>query len=222
VGAVVSAGPLSRDQITALMSDSPLRQNAPMATSDTDTRGTPAPAAQALADDESSLAPTIADGVPVHYLDPAAAWASEVGARSGGTRLEAAVVARVKLLFDDEKADVREQQEWEAVFFPLDGDLDAAEARHVDYDDRDFRSTPPESAIYVLPKAELKAKAYFTKAKSELQDHLYRTMGVEVFKTPISRCSRGSVNRRATSRTRCGPGCRRARGQSGRPSCASR
>ncbi|MEO5841943.1 MAG: DUF87 domain-containing protein [Acidimicrobiales bacterium] len=183
-------GPLSREQITTLMADSPLRQQS--APRPTDAGSTTAPGAEppapmsapapALADDESSLAPTIADGVPVYYLDPAAAWGSEVNARSGSKRLEAAVVARVKLLFDDEKADVREQQEWEAVFFPLNGALDASEARHVDYDDRDFRSTPPDSAVYVLPDAELKSKTYFAKAKTELQDHLYRTMTVEVLK----------------------------------------
>ena len=181
-------GPLSREQITSLMANSPLRQSTATSAGDSavatgGASATPAaPTAPALADDETSLAPTIADGVSVHYLDPAAAWATDLGARSGGKRLEAAVVARVNLLFDDEKAGVREQQEWEAVFFPLDGDIDAAEARHVDYDDRDFRSTPPDAAIYVLPKSELKAKAYFTKAKAELQDHLYRTMQVEVFK----------------------------------------
>jgi uncharacterized protein YukE len=38
--------------------------------------------------------------------------------------------------------------------------------------------------VYVLPNAELKSKTYFTKAKTELQDHLYRTMTVEVQKNP--------------------------------------
>jgi hypothetical protein len=146
-----------------------------------------APAASApaaLADNESSLAPKVAAGVPVYHLDPAASWSAEVGARSGGKRLEAAVVARVKLLFDDERADVREQQEWEAVFFPLRGALDASEARHVDYDDRDLRSNAPDNAVYVLPEADLDSKTFFTKAKSELQDHLYRTMSVTALKNP--------------------------------------
>jgi uncharacterized protein YukE len=140
----------------------------------------------------------------VSYLDPAASWASEIGARPGGKRLEAAVVARVKLLFDDERADVREQQEWEAVFFPLDGALDAAEARSVDYDDRDFRSTAPESAIYVLPNAELKSKTYFTKAKTELQDHLFRTMSVEVFKNAELKLFSRVGESKEDFETRCG------------------
>jgi hypothetical protein len=203
-------GPLSREQITALMADSPLRHQS--AARPVDTAGAPArdsePAAAApapaLADDESSLAPTIADGVPVYYLDPAAAWASQVGARSGSKRLVAAVVARVNLLFDDEKADVREQQEWEAVFYPLDGALDAANARHVDYDDRDFRSTPPDGAVYVLPDAELKSKTYFAKAKAELQDHLYRTMTVEVFKNSELKLFSRVGESKEDFETRCG------------------
>ena len=184
-------GPLSRDQIAALMANSPLRATETAAGLATATAGAPAadagpaPArATARADNESSLAPAIADGVAVYHLDPAAPWAADVGARAGGKKLQAGVVARVKLLFDDEQADRREQQEWEAVFFPLNGPLDVAEARHVDYDDRDLRSAPPDSVVYVLPEAELKSKTYFTKAKSELQDHLYRTMSVTVLKNP--------------------------------------
>jgi hypothetical protein len=196
-------GPLSRDQITALMASSPLRDQATVADG---AAATPpaAPAATPLADDESSLAPTIADGITVYHLDPAAVWAADVGARSGGKRLQAAVVARVKLLFDDERADVREQQEWEAVFFPLGANLDVAEARHVDYDDRDFRSAAPDSATYVLPQAELKSKAYFTKAKSELQDHLYRTITIEVFKNPELKLFSRIGESKADFETRCG------------------
>ena len=200
-------GPLSRDQITALMASSPLRDQATVAETHSGTGASTtaaAPAAATLADDETSLAPTIADGITVHHLDPAAAWAADVGARAGGKRLQAAVVARVKLLFDDERADVREQQEWEAVFFPLGANLDVAEARHVDYDDRDFRSAAPDSATYVLPQAELKSKAYFTKAKSELQDHLYRTITVEVFKNPELKLFSRIGESKADFETRCG------------------
>ena len=203
-------GPLSRDQITALMADSPLRQQSASAARPADAGGDatrssePATLAPALADDESTLPPIIAAGVAVHYLDPAAAWATEVGARPGGKRLQAAVVARVKLLFDDEKADVREQQEWEAVFFPLDGNLDATGARHVDYDDRDFHAAAIGPTVYVLPKAELKSKTYFTKAKSELQDHLYRTMTVEVFKNAELKLFSRIGESKDDFETRCG------------------
>jgi hypothetical protein len=197
-------GPLSRDQISELMADSPLRQQSASAARTADTAAAAPTAPTTLADDESTLPPIIAAGVAVYYLDPAAAWAAEVGARSGGKRLQAAVVARVKLLFDDERADVREQQEWEAVFFPLEGSLDAGEARHVDYDDRDFHAAAIGPAVYVLPKAELKSKTYFTKAKSELQDHLYRTMTVELFKNADLKLFSRIGESKADFETRCG------------------
>lgn len=206
-------GPLSRDQISALMANSPLRAAATTTASAAARGGTGASSATtaaaasapaALADNESSLAPAIADGVPVYHLDPAAPWAGELGVKAGGKRLQAGVIARVKLLFDDEKADVREQQEWEAVFFPLDGPIDAAEARHVDYDDRDLRSGAPDGAVYVLPDAELKSKTYFTKAKSELQDHLYRTMSVTVLKNDELKLFSRAGESQSDFEARCG------------------
>jgi hypothetical protein len=212
-------GPLSRDQVAALMANSPLRaveaatrtasaSGAAPATAigapGGDTVAAAAAPTTALADNESSLAPAIADGVPVYHLDPAAPWAAELGVRAGGKRLEAGVIARVKLLFDDEKADRREQQQWEAIFFPINGALDAAEARHVDYDDRDLRSAAPDGAVYVLPDADLKSKTYFTKAKSALQDHLYRTMSVTVLKNPELKLFSRAGESQSDFEARCG------------------
>jgi hypothetical protein len=179
-------GPLSREQIATLTKDSPRRALAAAATDADGTTGsgsgtTGAPAPAVLADDESTVAPDVAAGTRVVYLDPAAGWAEQIGATSTGRRLQAGVVARCQLLFDDEKADVREQQEWEAVWFPLDGALAPEQAVPVDYDDRDLRDTPPEGAVWVLPSAPVKNKAFFAKAKQDLQDHLYRSRTVEVF-----------------------------------------
>jgi hypothetical protein len=207
-------GPLSREQVSALMASSPLRSIEAASTAPSAPSSAPAsapssatataPAARTLSDNESSLAPKIADGIPVYHLDPAATWARDIGARAGGTRLEAAVVARVKLLFDDERAGVREQQEWEAVFHPVAGALDAGEARHVDYDDRDFRSAAPDGAVYVLPDAELDSKTYFSKAKTELQDHLYRTMSVTVLKNPELKLFSRAGESQSDFEARCG------------------
>ena len=49
---------------------------------------------------------------------------SWVGAAAGGSRLRAFVAARVSLRFDDTSAGVDEQQEYEALYGPLDGGLD--------------------------------------------------------------------------------------------------
>ena len=51
---------------------------------------------------------------------------------------QAAAVARVSLRFDDEKADLVHDEEWEAVLYPLAAHPDPAAAVAVDYDDRDL------------------------------------------------------------------------------------
>lgn len=174
-------GPLTREQISLLME--PRRAELlPPPPAAVDTAGTgqvtaAAPAAPTvLADDETTHPPSVAEGTPVAHLDPAAPWAAELGAVAGGTRLQAALVARVRLLFDETAGDLRHEQEWEAVLFPLDAeqaDMDAAIA--VDYDDRDLTGSAPEHARYVLPAAKIRNKTYFSKAATDLRDRLYRT-----------------------------------------------
>jgi Helicase HerA, central domain len=128
-----------------------------------------------LADNESTVAPEVADGVEVAYLDPAAPWSDQVGAVAGGRRLQSALVARVRLLFDETKGDLRHEAEWEAVVFPLGSDVDGADFVAVDYDDRDLRPDPPAGAIYVLPDAKIHTKTFFKTAQRVLKDHLYRS-----------------------------------------------
>jgi hypothetical protein len=120
------------------------------------------------------VAPDVAEGTAVYYLDAAAPWAAEVGAVPGGTRLQPALVTRVRMLFDDTKADLRETVEWEA-FVPVgDGDVDWSAARQLDYDSRDLRRDAPGAATYVLPAAPIANKAWFRSATSDLKDHLHR------------------------------------------------
>jgi len=171
-------GPLTRDQIGVLMADQ--RAAAPAAPSNAPAQGAPAAAAPApvaateLADDESAVAPEVADGVEVAYLDAAAPWAGDVGASVGVRRLQPALAARVQLLFDDTKGDLRHEAEWEAVVGPLGVDVDGKDFTPVDYDDRDLRSDPPDNAVYVLPEAKIHTKTFFNDAKRALKDHLYR------------------------------------------------
>jgi hypothetical protein len=192
-------GPLSRDQIATLTRDNPRRQlaaspavaaaavSAPGSTAGPATPSPTAPSsapAPTLGDDESAAQPAVADGIRTYFLDPAAPWASEYGVSAGGRRLQAAVFARCSLLFDDDKADIREQQEWEAFFFPLDGPLDPGAAHTVDYDDRDLRNDAPAGAVFVLPSADVKSKAWWAKAKAEVVDSLYRRQSLEVMRNP--------------------------------------
>ncbi len=166
------AGPLTSDQISSLMAvkAADLMGRAASAPA---TAGDPAPAvdpgaspvetvvaaapATVLADDESAVAPSFPDSLPVRYVAASAPWLGQLDLGPAGDRLQAAVAARVKLLFDETKADLRHDEEWEAII-PLTGDrLDVDSAINVDFDDRDFTTDPPPNPTYILPPFEVGA-----------------------------------------------------------------
>ncbi len=164
-------GPLTKEQIATLTPDT-------AAADEESVTVTQSP----LADDESAVAPPVADGVPVRWLDPAAPWAAEVGADPAGKRLQAFLAARVSLRFDDTKADLDTTQEWEALYGPLDGGLDLDRATEVDYDDRDLRTEPPNGAAYVLPGVKLDEASFFRDAAREIQRRLTDTETLELLR----------------------------------------
>lgn len=169
-------GPLTREQISQLTTDE--QRSAGISAGD----GQAASAAPvALADNESAIAPQIADNVQVRYLDPGVDYSDEIGASATGKRLKAGVAVRVEMLFDDTKAKLRHEVEWEAIITPLDGPLDPDDAIEVDYDDRDLTSKEPEGAVYVLPDAKIKNKTYFTSAQKAIKDHIYSNEELELF-----------------------------------------
>ena len=185
-------GPLTRQQITSLKSGAPAPaepvpapakaapaapESAPAATPAAPP--TPAPAAPTLAADETPVAPTVAGGIPVYHLDPAASWATSVGAVPGN-RLRPAVIARVRLRFDDAKAGVVNDQEYEAVLAPVTPAPLASAFVAVDYDDRDLLPTPPPGAIYTMPPTEVASKTWWTALQRDLTDHLAQSMSLEV------------------------------------------
>ena len=65
-----------------------------------------------------------------------------------------ALAARVRLLFDETKGDLRHEAEWEAVVGPLGTDVDGADFVAVDYDDRDLRPDPPDGRRLRPPRGE--------------------------------------------------------------------
>jgi hypothetical protein len=143
-----------------------------------------APAAPAgLGHDEVPVAPTVAPGVPVSFLDPAAPWAASVGVVPG-SHLQAAVVARVHLRYDDTKADLVHDEEYEAVLAPLAATPDPADFVAVDYDDRDLLDAAPAQGVYVLPDAAIARKPWWTALQRSLTDHLVRTRTVEILANP--------------------------------------
>ncbi len=172
--ATVPAAPAAGDAAAAAPT-APAPPTAPAAAPTSPMAAAPTP----LGADETPVAPKVAAGIPVHHLDPAASWAASVGAVPGN-RLTAGVVARVLLRFDDAKAGVAHDQEYEAVLTPIPAAPLGDQFVAVDYDDRDLLPTPPEGAIYRLPPSEVSAKTWWTGLQRELADHLQRRMTVEI------------------------------------------
>jgi hypothetical protein len=194
-------GPLTRDQIATLMADrkaalappagAPAPPAAPApaaeATAPAEPAAAAAPSAAAAptgADETLPVAPTVAEGVAVRWLDPAAPWAAQAGAVPTSTKLAPALVARVSLLFDDDKLDLRSTEEWEAVYLPLAAQFDPAAAIAVDHDDRDLRTEAPAGATYVLSDVPLEKKTWFTGAEKAIVDHLFRSRTTQVLRNP--------------------------------------
>ena len=128
--------------------------------------------------------PTVAGGVAVRWVDPAAPWLGEVGGDATGTTGEAAVVARVMLRYDETKADLVHDEEYEAVLFPLGASVDVTRAIAVDYDDRDLRDTDPGGWTYRLSDAPISESAFWKQLPRDLVDHLARSMSLEL---PVNR-----------------------------------
>ena len=211
-------GPMTRDQIAAVMKAAPAVVPTSQAQTDAPTPppiatqpevpvpeaaptlgaaaapGAVTPAAvpdqvpePAPTDDETPVMPTVADGVPVSYLDPAAAWAAHVGAVAAGPtgpRLQAAAVARVILRYQLAQADVAQDEEYEAIINPLPEQTMSLEPLVVDYDDRDLLAQAPAAARYVLPAAKVANKTYWSTLSKDLTDHLANSATLQVLHNP--------------------------------------
>ena len=187
-------GPLARDQISSLMVGQRPGTTTPTATSiplssppsgpgsavNAPPTAAPESAGPVLADDETVVMPEVAPGVGVRWADIAAPWLNTLGGDSRGARYEAAVVARVALRYDDDKADLVHDEEYEAVLFPLSAQTDVTQAIGVDYDDRDLRPSAPQPCTYRLSAAPIKDKAFWTRLERDLIDYLVRSQTVEL------------------------------------------
>jgi len=189
-------GPMTRDQIEMMMG--PARNDgaatpdpvaaagaaagitaAPQAAT-TVAAGAGSAPAPALADDESAIMPDVGDGTPVRYVDVAAPWLEDVGGDTRGKRLEAAVVARVALRYDETKADLVHDDEYEAVLFPLREQADMSQIVQVDYDDRDLQTNAPDGAVYRLSDAKIANKTFWNQVERDIKDQLTRTLSLEL------------------------------------------
>ena len=124
--------------------------------------------------------PAVATGIAVRYVDVAAPWLPSVGGNSAGTTRSAAIVARVALRYDETKADLLHDDEYEAVLFPLGEQLDVTALMPVDYDDRDLQLDPPAGVTFELPAAPVDTKTYWTAAERDIRDHLVRTLALDL------------------------------------------
>ncbi len=136
--------------------------------------------AETLPSDQSVVAPEVADGIAVRWVDVAAPWLGDVGGDSRGTVREAAVVARVAVRYDETKADLVHDEEFEAVIFPLTDPADVSTLTAVDYDDRDLRTDAPTGATYRLTDARIHTKTFFNDIERDLRDHLTRILSIEI------------------------------------------
>ena len=174
-------GPLTREQIAILMADQRAATEAPTTPATPTTPTTPTtPSLEPTSPTQSPVMPTVAAGIPVRWADPAAPWLSSVGADSRGTEHAAAIVARVALRYDDDKADLVHNDEYEAVVHPLVAPVDASRAIAVDYDDRDLRTDAPTACTYRLVDAPIDTKTFWTHIQRDLIAHLVRTRPLEL------------------------------------------
>ncbi|HEY1280477.1 MAG TPA: DUF87 domain-containing protein, partial [Acidimicrobiales bacterium] len=166
-------GPMTRDQIALAMRGA---MPAPPATLAPPT-GAPLPAPEEAPTDPdvTPVMPDVGGGVPVRWADPAAPWLSAIGGASASSTFAAAAVARVALRYDDTKADLVHDEEYETVLFPLSAHPDVTTATAVDYDDRDLREAAPTPCNYRLTDGPIGERAFWTQLPKDLVDHLTRS-----------------------------------------------
>jgi hypothetical protein len=165
-------GPLTRDEVGRLVGDDPRRSESRPVQSNAPT----------TSDDATTVPPVVAAGIPVAHLDPAAAWASRVGAVTNPSRYRAAVVVRVDLTFDDRAADIDHDESWEAVIIPIADALDPEAAIAVDHDERDLTAERSFGVPYELPDAPIDTAKWWKAARSAITDHLHRHRSIEVYR----------------------------------------
>lgn len=173
-------GPLTRAELLRLKPD-----DTGFETADDSASTAATETEEELASDETSVMPRVASGVEVRFLDPGAPWARDVGVGTRGGRLEAGLAIRIHMLFDERVGDIRHEEEWEAVVFPLDGSFDADDAVAVDFDERDFgESSSPQGTRYALPDAPIDRSSFFRDAENALEERLFRHETLELYRNP--------------------------------------
>ena len=179
-------GPFTRAQVAALMAPfkTDTRASAPETPEASTAPVTGTAAVAETMDAAAAIAPPVAEGVEVCYLDPAAPWASTLDIDPTGTVFAPAAAVTVQLLFDETRADVNHSETYEAVIFPLDGVIDVEDVFSIDHDDRDFNAAAPTGARYELGNTKLQNKTFWSSLQSDLRSHLVANRSIEVWTCP--------------------------------------
>lgn len=201
-------GPFTRAQVADLMAPfkaavTPGEAQAPAATPDADMA---IPHILESINAPAAVAPSVAEGVEVVYLDPAATWAADLGADPTSACLAPAVAVTVELLYDDTPAKLRHTESYEAVIFPLDGIIDVEDVLTVDHDDRDFTAEPPAGASYQLGNTMLQNKTFWRSLDADIKSYLAANQRIEIWKCPALKL----YSRVAESKEDFGARCRAA------------
>lgn len=193
------AGPLSKQQVGELAE----KDKPAMATEVSAPEAAPEPEKIKQEADTVPVAPTIASGIQVAYLDPAAPWAAEIGTVGGSSRLSPVVAATVDLLYDDTPAGVNHSEVFEAILTDSGSPLTPESVVAVDHDPRDFRPDVPSGVNYVLPLAAMDKSAFWKGIEKDLIAHLAANRRVKVWKNPALKLYSRVGERESDFRSRC-------------------
>ncbi len=171
-------GPMTRDQISTVMRGAPAP--APTGAPLPPPTAAPSPAPEVADPDLTPVMPEVGGGVAVRWVDPAAPWLPTVRGVPTSSTYAAAIMARVALRYDDTKADVVHDEEYEAVLFPLTSHPDVTTATAVDYDDRDLREAAPTPCAYRLTDGPIGDRSFWLQFPKDLVDHLTRSMSLDI------------------------------------------
>ena len=173
------AGPLSKQQVAQLTSGGSAEER-PQAV--TTKRAEDASPRRGTTDDSVPVAPAVAPGVAVTYLDAAAPWAGEIGAVPGSTKLAPVIAATVSVLYDDTKASLNHTELFEAILTDPGGPVTAESVVAVDHDARDFRSEIPEGVSYSLTAPAMDKASFWNGVEKGLINHLAANHKLKIWK----------------------------------------
>lgn len=173
------AGPLSKRQVAQLMGGDVTEDRLQAAATAEEAS---APMRRGTMDDSVLVAPAVAQGIAVTYLDSAAPWAGEIGAVPGSTKLAPVIAATVSVLYDDTKASLNHTEVFEAILADPGGPVTPESVVAVDHDPRDFRSEIPEGISYSLAAPSMDKASFWNGVEKGLINHLAANHKLKIWK----------------------------------------